>query len=223
MKLDGVHLVAQSSNSKTGPMPVSYRGKDTCPTSCPFLGNGCYGDGRLFALAHKFRQSLTLDRAREILAKRKANARYLRDRVVGDILTPDGKVDWQYLTAISLLGRHASLTVFGYTHAWRLLRKRDVARLAKLGYVMNASCETPRQVSQAISLGMPAVITSGTIAESTMIDGRRVITCPAQTRDDVTCATCGLCAKTDRKVIIRFIPHGPSRKRAERAIASANA
>lgn len=221
MKLDGVHIVAQSSNSKTGPMPVSYRGKDTCPPSCPFLNNGCYGDGRIFALAHKFAQSLTIDRARQILVKRKANARYLRDRVVGDILTPTGKVDWEYLAAISSVGRDAGLTVFGYTHAWQLLRKRDVARLAKLGYVMNASCETASQVSKAISLGMPAVITNGEILEGAMIDDMRVITCPAQVRDNVTCATCGLCAKTDRKVVIRFMPHGPSRKRAERAIAAA--
>jgi len=223
MQLDGVHIVAQSSNSKTGPIPVTYRGKDTCPTSCPFLDNGCYGDGRIFALAHKFRQSITLDRARQILDKRKESARYLRDRVVGDILTPAGKVDWQYLTAISLLGRQAGLTVFGYTHAWKLLRKRDVSRLAKLGYVMNASCETEREVSRAVALGMPTVITNGEIPEGEIIAGKRMITCPAQVRDGITCATCGLCAKNDRTVVIRFIPHGPSRKRAERAIAAANA
>jgi len=32
--------------------------------------------------------------------------------------------------------------------------------------------------------------------------------CPAQTREDVTCASCGLCAIPDRRVIIGFRAHG---------------
>lgn len=44
-------------------------------------------------------------------------------------------------------------------------------------------------------------------------------TCPATYRDDVTCATCGLCASTTRKVIVGFPAHGAA-KRAAAAIAS---
>jgi hypothetical protein len=35
-----------------------------------------------------------------------------------------------------------------------------------------------------------------------------IIVCPAQTRDDVTCETCGLCARADRAVIVGFRAHG---------------
>jgi len=128
-----------------------------------------------------------------------------------------------YVLAIAKLSASHGLKVFGYTHAWRKLTKAKVKRISASGYVMNASCETVADVRQAVSLGMPAVITNGQIAEGEKIAGKRIITCPAQVRDNVTCATCGLCAKNDRTVVIRFIPHGPSRKRAERAIAAANA
>lgn len=219
-----MHIVAVSSNSKTGPIPVTYRDMDaTCPRDCPFFANGCYGDGRIKALARKFSSTVTLDHANSVLSRRLKSARYLRDRVVGDLVDASGKFDMGYVLAIAKLSAKHGLKVFGYTHAWRKLTKAQVKRISASGYVMNASCETVADVRQAISLGMPAVITNGKILEGAMIDDMRVITCPAQSRDNVTCATCGLCAKTDRKVIVRFMPHGPSRKRAERAIASANA
>lgn len=218
--LRNTHLVAVSSNTKTGPIATSYRPQTTCPSTCPFLGKGCYGDGRLFALARKYARDLARSEALAIL--RKAKVRLLRDRVVGDVVDGDGRIDWNYLTEISTLARMAGLRVFGYTHAWRRFTEPDARRLADMGYVMNASCETIGDVRQAISLGMPAVITNDDIAEGLVIDGRRVITCPAQTRDDVTCATCQLCAKPDVPVVIRFLVHGPSKNKARQAVKAAN-
>ena len=221
--LNNVHLVAVSSNSKIGPMPATYRGRDTCPTDCAFLNNGCYGDGRIFGLAHKYASSLTIDKAREILRRARSDARYLRDRVVGDLVNSRGVFDMHYVRGIARLAREHGLTVFGYTHAWRLLSRDDVAAIRATGYVMNASCETVADVRHAISLGMPTVITNDNVPERDTVAGYRVITCPAQVRDNVTCASCGLCAKPDRKVIIRFLTHGPSKKRARAAIASREA
>jgi len=221
--LRNVHLVAQSGNTKTGPIPVTYRDRDTCPTSCPFLLNGCYGDGRIFALAHKFRRTLSLQDARNVLARRRADARYLRDRVVGDLINAAGMFDMPYVRAIAKLAREHGLVAFGYTHAWRTLDRQQIETVKATGYVLNASCETLPDVSMAISLGMPTVITNDDVPERFEIEGMRVITCPAQTRANVTCASCGLCAKGDRNVVIRFLVHGPSKNRARRAIASRNA
>ena len=39
-----IHFVAQSGNSKTGPIPVTYSDRDTCPTSCPHYRTSCYAD-----------------------------------------------------------------------------------------------------------------------------------------------------------------------------------
>lgn len=221
--LHNVHLVAISSNSKIGPMPATYRGRETCPTDCAFLNNGCYGDGRIFGLAHKYASSLTIDKAREILRRARADARYLRDRVVGDLVNSRGLFDMHYVRAIARLAREHGLTVFGYTHAWRMLSRDDVAAIRATGYVMNASCETVEDVRHAISLGMPTVITNDNVPEGLTVDGKRIITCPQQIRANVTCASCGLCAKPERKVIIRFLVHGGGKKRARAAIASREA
>ena len=41
--------------------------------------------------------------------------------------------------------------------------------------------------------------------------GRRVVVCPATQRDDVSCATCQLCARP-RDVIVGFPAHGPRKR-----------
>lgn len=213
------NVVARSSNTKTGNIPVTYRDMDeTCPRECPFFNNGCYGDGRIKGIARKHAKQVTQESALSTLSKRDKAARYLRDRVVGDILT-DGKIDMDYVLGIAAVARQSSLIAFGYTHAWRRLTKRMIKSIAASGYVMNASCETVEDVQEALAALMPAVITNDDIDDGTVISGKRVITCPAQTRDDVTCASCGLCAKPDRKVVIRFLVHGASKNRARAAIA----
>lgn len=50
--------------------------------------------------------------------------------------------------------------------------------------------------------------------------GRRVVVCPATYRDDVTCATCGLCAVATRKTVVGFPAHGASKRKAN-AVATA--
>jgi hypothetical protein len=44
--------------------------------------------------------------------------------------------------------------------------------------------------------------------------GRRVIVCPAQTREGITCATCQLCQRGKRTVIVGFRAHGTSHRKA---------
>ena len=224
-----VHLVARSGTSKTGPLPVTYRPMTTCPTDCPFLPDGesatqggCYGTGRLFASAKH--RAVTLDVEAGVWTVRLGKdtaARYLRDRVVGDVLTPAGDIDRDYLTAIADIATANGLTPFGYTHAWRRFTPADAAWLRTLGYVMNASVETHAQAAQAAALGLPVTIVDDTTPDGATVAGQRLITCPAQTRADITCADCGLCATADRTTLIRFRPHGPAEQRARRALTAA--
>jgi len=71
-----------------------------------------------------------------------------------------------------------------------------------------------------VSLGFPVVVANDDLAEGEMIAGKRVVTCPAQTRDDVTCMSCGLCAKPHRAAVVRFLIHGMARKKAARAVSA---
>ena len=50
--------------------------------------------------------------------------------------------------------------------------------------------------------------------------GRKVVICPATQRDDVSCATCGLCAVSrlangQARAIVGFPAHGPGKKKAD--------
>lgn len=218
--LTNVHIVAQSGNAKTGVMPVTYRTAETCPTTCPFLprnlggAGGCYGTGRIFGIAGKYATSMSTADAISKLARAPKGARYMRDRVVGDVVTPTGEFDAPYVAAIAHVAETAGLKVFGYTHAWPMFTADDVQMIKVSGYVMNASCETENDVRVAVSLGMPTVIAGDSWTDGDIVGGRRIVTCPAQTRDDVTCASCGLCAKPDRACTVRFLLHGPKAQAA---------
>lgn len=226
--LANVQIVANSNNRKTGAIPVTYRPMTTCPTDCPFLPTGeiggCYGTGRLFGMAGKLAGDLDVEAAtwKVRLGKDRA-ARYLRDRVVGDVVTDAGTLDRDYIEGIAAVALENKLVPFGYTHAWRTFTPDDVIFLRKNGYVMNASTETYADAQRAVDLGLPVVIVDDDTEEGATVAGRRLITCPAEVRDDVTCASCGLCAKPDRQVIVRFTTHGNVRKRAQQAIAAAKA
>jgi hypothetical protein len=50
-------------------------------------------------------------------------------------------------------------------------------------------------------------------------EGRKVAVCPATYQDNVSCATCQLCQRAKRKVIVGFPAHGASKRKAS-AIAS---
>jgi len=38
------HYIAKSANSKTGPIPVTYSQRETCPQSCPHYRADCYAE-----------------------------------------------------------------------------------------------------------------------------------------------------------------------------------
>lgn len=224
--LTNTHIVAQSGNAKTGVMPVTYRTSDTCPTDCPLLprslggAGGCYGTGRIFGIAGKYATIMSESQAVAKLGRAPRDARYMRDRVVGDLVAPDGTFDRDYVQAIARVAGKVGLTVFGYSHAWRLMSADDVAETSASGYVLNASCETESDVREAVMLGLPTVLAGDSWTVGEMVAGRRVVQCPAQVRSDVTCASCGLCAKPARACTVLFTLHGGSAKLAAASIAS---
>lgn len=215
-----VQISAASGNSKTGPIPTTSRPQDTCPTSCPFFDAGCYGKGRIFALADKYANEHNESSMTAVLSKARKAARIVRDRVVGDLLDTDGNVDYAYMRAIAAAARVNGLRVFGYTHV--PLERLDLDSVPE-NYVLNISTETPDGAAAAIRAGFDAVMVNDDIAEGTMIEGKRIVTCPAQTREGITCATCGLCSKKNRKSIIRFLTHGAGKRKAAQAVRKANA
>jgi hypothetical protein len=213
--LTSVVVSGRSANPKTGPIPTISRPiESTCPTTCPFLprqlgGNGkCYANGRSNGSVRKFARDMTVS---DVVAKIKKDrplpgARYIRDRVVGDVALPDGSPDLAYLADVAEVAATLGLTAYGYSHVTTFTAE-DVATVAATGYVLNASCNTRGDIERAVALGMPTTYAGDDLADGEVIAGRRVLTCPEQTGRVPDCATCGLCAKPGRAVTIRFRMH----------------
>src|SRR5262245_8197094 len=87
-----------SDNAKTGRVSATYAAQASCPTTCPFLRNGCYAElGASFAgfTTNRLNKAAAADGARALeVAKAEAAAiatlsgkRPLRLHVVGDCRT----------------------------------------------------------------------------------------------------------------------------------------
>lgn len=208
-------VVAASSNSKTGACAVTYRTAESCPSSCPLMGAGCYARGRIFGIPQRLGdedgESYAAVRA---LAGMPADPP-VRANVCGDMLRADGTPDRPYLAALSDVAA-SGRPVFSYTHAWRSLTPQDAP-----GVCLNASCDSAEDIAAAVAAGWPTVVTDTGDADSiigTTVAGRRVVQCPAQVRDGVTCASCRLCARPNRAATVAFVVHGSGRRLAARSI-----
>jgi hypothetical protein len=104
----------------------------------------------------------------------------------------------------------------------RAAENREAIREANAkGFTINLSGNNPAHADQLLALGIGPVVSvvpEGTPAKFATPGGNRGVICPAQQRDDVTCAKCGLCSHAGRKIIVGFLPHGQS-KNAVNAIA----
>ena len=61
------------------------------------------------------------------------------------------------------------------------------------------------------------VVNSKNKPPKTTPKGRRVVVCPAQIKDGVTCSTCKLCSK-QRSFIVAFIAHGTQKKKVDEVL-----
>jgi hypothetical protein len=98
MKNNVVLAIEKSQNSKTGIVSTTYAPIYSCPKTCPFLDNGCYGQSDFCGLhlnrinkeALKQRITRPLDIAKVEAAgiRKLSGKRPLRIHVVGDCSTP---------------------------------------------------------------------------------------------------------------------------------------
>ena len=119
---------------------------------------------------------------------------------------------------------------FTYTHKPVLLRQRGpieenreaIAKANRDGFTVNLSANGLRHADElaALNIGPVATILPEGVEENTTTpDGRRVVVCPAQRIEGMTCQKCKLCSMAKRSIIIGFIPHG-SAKRKTGAVAA---
>jgi hypothetical protein len=104
---------------------------------------------------------------------------------------------------------------FTYTHKYETPENLAIIKEANQnGFTVNLSANSLKHADTLASLdcGPVVVVLPSTQTTNTVTpEGRKVVVCPATYKDNVTCASCGLCQK-QRSAIIGFPAHG-NRKR----------
>ena len=216
------HLTRVSSNVKTGPIPVSTTSKSTCPQACPLKGNGCYAESGPLALhwgaVSRKERGYDLDQfCHEI--RRLPKGQLWRYGQAGDLPGDTHHIDTASLDR--LVEANQGRRGFAYTHysALEPVNARAISRANAQGFVVNLSANTLEHADELarMRVGPVAVLLPPDQTEPTTTpEGRHVSVCPASIRDDVSCATCGICAVVQRRTIIGFPAHGSSKAKAHK-------
>lgn len=214
--------------------------KTSCPRSCEFFDNGCYGQNgpvgfterrlsrgaaRLASVLTAQQEAAAIDGAfkgNDIPQDGMLGGRDLRLHTVGDAST---------IKAASLLGGAAARwrlrkggRVWTYTHAWREVPRAHWGRAV----TVLASVVKLSDVAAARAQGYPV---ARTVARFPMRDGKPLaswidggvkhVACPAQTREDTGCADCGICLTDPDKlvkleIVVTFEAHGAQENKVKR-------
>lgn len=210
---------AFSQNGKIGTAAATMAAQVSCPKDCVFInGGGCYAeDGGAGFITEKL-NVLAEERGTSALEVAKVEAaaidgikarrgRPMRLHTVGDCAT-DATARIVAAASERYMIRGGG-QVWTYTHAWRRVARRAWGTVSVL-----ASCESVKDVRAAWRRGYAAsiVVPEFRSREAYMIDGVKVVPCPAQTTDNVTCSSCGLCMDSygllERRTVIGFAVHG---------------
>jgi hypothetical protein len=203
------HFVPVPSNSKTGPIPVTYSQRETCPQSCPHYRADCYAEDFYTRLAWDKVPARGGDLAalcQSIAAL--PEGQLWRMNVAGDLPGQGEEVDPVALGEI--VAANTGRRGFTYTHKKSADALEWAGHATRWGFTVNLSADDAGEADALAETGLPvtAIVPSDTPEKTYTPEGRTIIVCPAQTREGVTCATCGLCARADRAVIIGFRAHG---------------
>jgi len=221
-----VSFALKSRNAKTGPIPVSTSTAATCPASCPFQGAGCYAEsyplkGRWDEVTDGRRGASFGALLPQIAAL--PEGQLWRHNQAGDL--PGIGDDIDTVALAQLVAANAGRRGFTYTHK-PMSSPAAIDAIASAnanGFTINLSANNLAHADELAALAIAPVVvvlpatTAGNQTVTTP-EGRRVVVCPATYRDDVTCASCGLCAK-QRAVIVGFLAHGTYKRKAS-AIAA---
>lgn len=204
------HFVKQSANMKTGPIPVTYSERDTCPPSCPHYRADCYAEDYCTRMTWDKVAQRGQDLAGLCLAIDQLPPGQLwRHNVAGDL--PGTGEDLDPVALGQIVRANIGRRGFTYTHKKSADALHWASMATQWGFTVNLSADDVGEadaLAEAQAGPVVAIVPMDTPEKTFTPAGRTVIVCPAQTRDNVTCATCGLCARADRSVIVGFRAHG---------------
>jgi hypothetical protein len=226
---ESFHFVAVSSNKKTGPIAVSMSQSNTCPDACIFKSGPCYAkSGNVRIHWNRLDRGDSGSSWSDFIKKLKSLHRgaMFRHNVAGDLPGENNKIDSARLEELTEALKNK--VAWTYSHKPVLdsqspdaeSNRAAIAHANKNGFTVNLSGNNIAHADKLKALNIGPVVT---VLPSTQVDktittpaGNKVIVCPATYKDNVSCATCGLCQVSKRSVIIGFPAHGVSFKKVDK-------
>ena len=223
------HVTASSKNKKLKGTAATTTSRDTCPDSCILKGkgNGCYAEN--YPLNTHWNRVDRRERGTgfaDYLKSLRALpfGTLVRGQQAGDM--PGNGVDTlDHDKCMEVAKAMVTKRKVAWTYCAYLLRKNLDTWKAVLatGFVMNKSCYSLEDVDEAMDAGVPAtVLWKSTFKgrNQTTPKGRKVVGCPAQLSDDISCSNCGgnkgpLWARMNRNFAVGFWAHGKAKKRVD--------
>lgn len=213
-----------SSNAQLGPIPASTTEPKSCPATCP-LKDVCYA--KFHFQGHQWRKVSERGMEwEEFLSKvrRIAPGALWRHNVSGDLpADAEGNINVEDVRGLVLANRRRK----GYTYTHHVLNSENLAIIKEAnanGFTISASCESVEDADKVMTEhGIPAVAVINSEESRrffTTTNGRKVVVCPAKIHDNVNCASCGLCQKADRTVIVAFPAHGTAKKKTNGIVSN---
>lgn len=213
-----------SSNSKTGPIPVSTSNSSTCPDACPIKLKGCYAKYGPTGMHWRKLDEGSSKNAKEWAGflqdvKRITRGSLWRHNQAGDLNgTQSGLIDAAKLD--QLVTANKGKRGFTYTHYSPFIGLNDlvIKTANQQGFTINLSGNDVNHADKLKALDIaPVVVLMPRDAEKVSYTpaGNKVVICPAENSDKVTCLSCGLCQVANRDYIIGFRAHGTAAKTVE--------
>lgn len=213
-----------SGNAKTGPIPVTTTGQQSCPDVCPLKGSGCYAETGPISwhwkkLTDGRKPSQDYDSVIDEIS-RLPKGQLWRANAAGDLQHTDQQINIPALMKMVKANAKAKAKGFTYTHHDTTNPHNRAAILAANteGFTVNLSANNLEHADELKALGIGPVVTIMPIDAPKMQTtpaGNTVIQCPA-TYSDITCAQCGICQVSTRKAIIGFPVHGVGKNKAQK-------
>lgn len=217
-----------SSNSKLGGLPATTTSKDSCPITCSYNpasgGSGCYASYGPSEWQWRKLDDPNNDKALDIhqLAERLSRLRkhtLFRHNQAGDLPGNGLEINPTELELLVDACGHAD--GFGFSHY-----RPDIGDNAALilaanqgGLTINMSAENLTQADGLVALGIGPVVVALPAGQRKAMKtpaGNHVAICPTYLDDRVTCASCGICQKVDRRSVVGFPAHGIGKAKVER-------
>lgn len=221
-------LSLNSSNQKTGKIAVSTTARDSCPVTCPLIGeNGCYNEAGYYTRLHwdavtEGKRGLPELEFIDAVKKIKPGSLF-RHNIGGDLWHSNGVIKSDLLQKLAAATQHLK-AAWTYTHHLRSKTNLTAVKMAtNMGFTVNLSTEVKSEAAAYAKKGFAVVcIVPEDAPPHFEVDGVKFRQCPATFEGSPTqCKTCGgsgipLCARGERQFVVTFPVHGGRAKAASR-------